>query len=500
MNTPSKNTIRPGRRAVLRGIGGIAVGLPMLDLFEKRAHAAGPPVYAFFMVGGNGVMQSWPFHEAAEKVETFWPTLGETDGVPDGGPFQYALTREQLLADKAKRTTGEFHEYAEKLLLLKGIDHPAKLGGGCPHHRGNQLVLTAARVSSGGSFQNQLAQGESIDNRIAREMNPKGSGPLSLHVGLTRAGGTGHGYPSFVSHAGPNRPNPVEASPATAYGRMMGISELAPEVAAKLTKGRQSVNDLLRGEMKRLLARPGLSQADKNRLDQHFTSIRDIEVKLGGALAPETLEAMKAVNGQERDNANHARVMRLHLDLVAFAFASDYTRAATLKCGDVNDRVRVNIDGTLQPVFHMISHRVLSDGAGGPAIANAQALHAKIDRVYASHFKYFLDKIRDIDTPHGKLIDQGAFVWTNQIANGKYHSMRDAPWVIVGNARGYLKSGQFINFSAFRDGDGKRHIKNNRILNTLLNAAGVRKAGGAPVDDFGDPELTKGILPEIVRT
>ena len=38
----------------------------------------------------------------------------------------------------------------------------------------------------------------------------------------------------------------------------------------------------------------------------------------------------------------------------------------------------------------------------------------------------------------------------------------------------------------------------NKMLNTLLTAAGVTKAGGAPTDDFGDASLPKGIFSELL--
>ncbi len=38
----------------------------------------------------------------------------------------------------------------------------------------------------------------------------------------------------------------------------------------------------------------------------------------------------------------------------------------------------------------------------------------------------------------------------------------------------------------------------NKMLNTLLTAAGVTKAGGAPTDNFGDPSLPPGIFSELL--
>ena len=78
---------------------------------------------------------------------------------------------------------------------------------------------------------------------------------------------------------------------------------------------------------------------------------------------------------------------------------------------------------------------------------------------------------------------------TNQIANGR-HSFNKIPWILsVGKNTTYLKKGQFLDIGS---------ATTNQMLNTLLNAAGVRKSGGAVVDDFGDSSLAKGVISAIV--
>lgn len=47
-------------------------------------------------------------------------------------------------------------------------------------------------------------------------------------------------------------------------------------------------------------------------------------------------------------------------------------------------------------------------------------------------------------------------------------------------------------------GTEAKKYRTNRMLNTLISAAGVRKSGGAPVDDFGDTSLAKGVVDEII--
>jgi hypothetical protein len=43
-----------------------------------------------------------------------------------------------------------------------------------------------------------------------------------------------------------------------------------------------------------------------------------------------------------------------------------------------------------------------------------------------------------------------------------------------------------------------RKYKTNRMLNTLINAAGVRKDDKSLVDDFGDPSLSNGVVDEVM--
>ena len=122
-------------------------------------------------------------------------------------------------------------------------------------------------------------------------------------------------------------------------------------------------------------------------------------------------------------------------------------------------------------------------GSEGDPIEGAQEMHHEIDKLHARLFKYLLDKLASYSTPDGTLLDSGVAAWTNDLAHGVSHGYNNVPWILAGSAGGYLKQGQYV------DGGNVTH---NRLFNTLLNALGVRKADGSPVDDFGDPSLAKG--------
>ena len=187
---------------------------------------------------------------------------------------------------------------------------------------------------------------------------------------------------------------------------------------------------------------------------------------------------LMAVNGSHTTDANMEKVVRLQLDLIAFAFASDRVRTATLQIGGCNDHTRYMINGVQAPPFHFVSHRVESDGGTGTAIANAVELHHQIDRIHARFFKHLLDRMSAYSMPDGgTLLDASVNLWTNSVANGPPHGGNNIPHVLAGNAGGFLKTGLHVSAPGTIQ----------KVLNTIISAAGVRKADGSLVDDFGDP-------------
>ncbi len=468
-----RQTERISRRRVLRGIGGVAVGLPLLDAFrERRAEAAGPGGdFAVFVVNDNGVQQA---HNS--EPETFWPSAapGKT-------------TQASLGADMGTRTLGELAAHADRLLIVKGIAH-AFGSVGCAHNGGDGQILTAAHPIRGASF--DVCDGESIDNRIATVRNPPGREPLALRAGKFPDDATGFEYPGHVSYRAPLQPRAAEPNPLAAYQRMVGMGgSTDPGMATTLLARRKSVNDLLRTQMKRLLARTDLSVADRQRLEQHMSTIRDIEMKITGQLASDKIAALQDASTDYLNPARHEQVLTLQLDLLAFAISSGYTRAATLKIGDRIDRAIWTVDGgTTLPEFHMISHRIYGDGGRGAPISGAVGMHHKIDVIHAKKIKYLLDQLAAVDTPQGTLLDQGFVAWTNQVAVG-VHDYYPIPWIIAGGAKGYLRTGQYLNV-------GK--VTGNKILNTLLGAAGVFRATGDPIDDFGAKSTPGGVISAMI--
>jgi hypothetical protein len=482
------------RRMVLRGAGGLMLGLPLLEGFMPRKAAAQTATrspFVIIVVGDNGVVQAGVSLSVSSEPEKFWPTATGT------------LTKASMTADKATRSTGELADHADKLLIVKGINLPFN-STGCSHSAADAQILTAAKITSGST--NCKAMGISVDTAIAKAKNPPGRDPLALHAGMFSPGGTGFDIPGYVSYITPQQARVYIDSPYKAYQAIIGAvgngTMTTAEQQAQMQRAARSksINDLLRPQIQALLARPELSQSDHNRLDQHLTAIRDIEVKIVTStptfMIPDAdIATMKTIDLKPYDQATRDTSVKLFMDLMAFSAAADYSRVAVLKIGDRIDDHIYTYNGQ-SAKFHDVSHRQVS---------NAIDFHHYLDRMMLNYYKYLLDKLSAVTTPTGPLIDQGVTIYCNQCATGA-HSFSNIPWIQAGSANGFFKKGQYVVVGTGQQPGGSQDGKGgdgsvsgiNKMLNTLLTGAGVTKTGGAPTDDFGEPTLPKGIFSELL--
>jgi hypothetical protein len=433
-----------GRRQFLVGAGGVTLGLPVLEAFlPKKVQAAATPPFLAVVCSDNGVVQA-----KTGEAEAWWPT--------QVGP----LTQASMLADQPTRATGELSSYADRLLIVRGIGHSLP-STGCNHASGCSQILTGTSKINGTSNQAQSST-PSLDTVIAQAVNPAGVDPLFLHAGMYQAGGSGFNVPSYISYIAASQQRPGIDSPLKAYQRMIGTLGTATAAGGdpSLDLRRKSVNDLLRAQITTLMARPELTADDLQRLQQHFATIRDIEVAITNATMSATQTAqMTAMDAAPYANENHETIQTLHMDLMTFAISSGYTRVAVLQVGDREDDHVYTINGT-SVQFHTASHRTLP---------NSYTLCQAIDRIQINHFKYLLDQLSAISTPTGPLLDQGVAVNTNQLSTGPDHGFRPLPFLMSGTAGGFLKKGQYVDAGT---------ASTAQMLNTLAKAVGVTTSMG----------------------
>lgn len=457
------------RRRFLTGVGGAVVALPVVNsLLPRSAWAqSDQKVYTFMMRNGNGVAQA-----SGGEPEQFWPrTLG-------------ALTQQSLQGVDRDRAVNELAAYADSLLVIRGTTHPFSHNN-CGHAKGVVQCFTAASFEEHGEGRHTSSNAKSLDWEIAQRLNPAGVNPLNLRSGRVESY---FGYDTVI-YSGDGQKVDGETNPFAVYQRLFGLANADAATQEKLRQRRLSVNDLVRTEMNELLGKASIGGADKSRLRKHFDAIRDLELTITAGLDADQVTAMEQIATNATANDNRLTVAKMHMDIAALAFSTDTNRVATLQIGGSNDKTRYRVNGVLVDDFHWISHRVQSDGGTGNVIADAHLTHHRIDRMFLQTFKHMLDRLKEYD-----IYDQSICYWTNDLAAGPPHSgggqysPQPLPQIIAGKAAGALRGGRYI------DAGGVFH---NRLLSTILAAAGARNANGSTID-FGDASLAKGVMSDLL--
>jgi hypothetical protein len=470
-----KSSKRFERRAFLRGAGGAMMALPALETFTMRAaRAATPPgkINACFIGQMDGHI-----------YDMFYPPVG---------PLTAASLK---AADTAASpvATAELADHAADIGIVKNMDFAFDTHPGCGHPRGGNISITASAAK--GSQPGTTPSRESADWPIAQLA---GKEPLNLYAG--RKGGSDDCFAFGVG----GKVRIANNKPYDVYLTMMGLAPMQggdPAVLARMQARDKSINDVLRSQIQNLMNRKDLSMNDRQRLQTHFASIRDIEIGMGQPMAPmgPDIKALgdMALTLKATPDANDLReaAVKTQLSLIALAFASGMTTAATLQIGQLQDEVQYIIDGKRAPQgYHSATHAENGDTPlPGKTVARNMAmvvLHHQVDRIHARFLKHMIEQMKLYKGIDGKtLLDSSVVVWTNQMGNGYAHTSPRVPWVYAGSAGGALKTGISV------DAIGQ---KNSQLLNSVLTACGVRKADGSPKDDFGDASAPKGIFAGIM--
>ena len=452
-----KNAVN--RRAFLRGAGTVAIGLPFLEgLPERSAWAAGAqPVFTMMMVGSCGVVRNKFFPSATGPLTTA--------GLAAMSPDTTAVSA--------------LSAHAPNLTFLKNVNWVQGGPKSCGHAEGLVQSLTGAGPGSSGNA--SYSSGPSSDIVISQAVNPAGSDPIALYTAVK---------PAYVADrisfkaAGAGQVRAGDQNPYILYQKLVGLATTTPTggtttdpVATQLAANRKSVNDLVKAELTSLMNNSALSSDDKQRLQQHFQSIRDVEVTMGNmglmcsttGIDP-TISNYKSGISWKNDGVMVENVALLNMQLVALAFACNYNRVATMQWGDGTDGNKYSVpsNASLGWTFHQISHRIMSDSNVGNN-PTAELAHHEIDVVRMQTLAKGLDAFNSRGLAGNSIV-----MWTTHISDGPSHSGQDVQHIIWGSGGGFLKTGQYIDA-------GK--VTNNKLHNTIITAA-IRDKSTATVN-FG---------------
>jgi hypothetical protein len=421
---------RGSRRAFLSATGAVAVGLPLLEAFDtKHAQAAveNRRFFAFYVPNGK-----W--------MQSFTP-------VGTGPNFTLSPTLEPLAPLK------------HKVFVPSGLfNRPANFqrddeGG---HLRGTGSFLNATRVPG---------VGISLDQRIAQDIGGTTRLP-SLALGIHNEGCDSGGCVQIRNISYDAQGNPITklSRPEVAFDQVFaGSSPVAGDAEADKRRAlRTSVLDYIGADADALEKRVG--GADKLRLQQYLTSVRELERQVQAISSPGSGSCAVGTRPDpnhewEHDLPLHIRTM---LDISALALACGATRIISFMMGNGGD-------GALS--FPHIGvpqhHHYLAHHASAPDKVAALKL---VDRWEVGELMYLLSAMDKVDEVGGTLLDNTIVYYSSEISDGNLHNYDNMPIVLSGGG------------SAFRLG---RHevYSGDPVANLFVSIA---NAMGVPLSSFGE--------------
>jgi Protein of unknown function (DUF1552) len=418
------------RRTLLRGATA-ALGLPMLEAMLPRhsAFAAMPTVQ-------RPVRLAWVFFPNGTNASQWEPQV-------EGSQWQLAPSLEPL------------GEVKSDITLLRGLAqvNARSLGDGPGDHaRSAAAFLTGAHpVKTSGA---KMRAGKSAD-QYAAEFHGKDTRLASIELGTEtgRAAGScdsGYAcaYSNNISWRSATQPMPKEVNPKLAFDRLFGAGGTGSQQTIQ-----KSILDIVAEDAKQL--RSQLGGADRQKLDQYFSSVRDVEQRIERVSKPIELDTgMSRPGDKPADIAEHIRIM---YDLMVIAFKTDTTRIATFMLGNEGSNAAYPMIGVTEG-HHSLSHHQND--------ADKMAKIAAIDKFFAEQFAYFVKQLKATSDGEGSLLDSSLIVYGGAIRDGNRHDHHDLPVLLAGSGGGLVSAGRQYSFA--------RETPLNNLYLTMLNRVGVR--------------------------
>lgn len=397
------------RRSILRGaINGAKVGmaLPFLDIFldvnGEAVAATGqrlPVRFGTWIWGCGFIPERW-----TPKTE--------------GADYAMPADLEPLAP------------YRKQMAIFTGFD--VKLDGVAnkPHQTGNLGLRTGIPVPS------ETVRAPTLDVLIGEQI---GQGTRFRSIELSASG-----IERSYSFRGAGSPNPSEVSPVSLYQRIFGegfqdpnASEFKPDPR---TMVRQSVLSAVTEDRQRLMKT--LGAADRSRLDEYFTSVRQLEQQLALQLEPPAkVENFKKPSAPEQTvvDADVEHVMVNHkimAALLAHALACNQTRVFNMLFSDTASNLRRSASSD---THHTLTHEEPVNPQLGyqeqVAWFAAKSMVACRD---------FVDALAGIKEGAGTLLDNTLLFAHSDCSIAKAHAVEGIPMMVIGGAGGRVQTGYHL--------------------------------------------------------
>jgi hypothetical protein len=425
------------RRTLLKGVG-VTMALPWLEAIPFRASAsasssvATPPKRFAVLFMGNGISpKNWWAKGSGATME-----------------LSKALQPLTSLRPKLNVIAGLFNKSATGV----GI-HPGQTGN----------ILSGAALQKG----SVLRGGVSVDQVLAAHFEEATAQP-SLVLGCEQPITGYHetnfsmAYSSHISWKDAYSPVPMEVYPSLAFDSLFDNQG-----------SRRTISILDRVREQTAALQRKVSHADKAKLDEYLTSVRDVEKRVERMRTAKgkaddrardrgrpALKMPRPDNGLPEDIREH---MRLMCDIIALGFQTDKTRVATLLlCRDLSGLFYPFLG--VRTAHHPTSHQDESDA------------YERVTRYYVGQLAYLAGRLAEMKEADTTVLDNSCLMFVSNLWSGTRHDSSKVPTLLVGGLGGTLDTGRVLDFTD--RGDENRKLCS--LYLSLMNRMGVK------TERFGD--------------
>jgi hypothetical protein len=390
---------RLSRRIFLRGLTAahapIVVGMPpLVSMFNSTGTA-----YA--------AETKLPGSAAARTPEKRYVLWFNGNGIPE----RYWIPSTEGVAYDITPCLSPIARLRDDVLVLSGLDNTH---GGNGHPQSLCALMTCTPLTANGPA------APSVDQLMARKMGDT-TRFRSLQIGVSQES-FGGALQKNMSWAGPNRPLPPEEIPHRLFDRLFGAKDEA------WINDKTTILDAVRQDAAML--RRGLPKDDQLRLDEHLSSIRDLERAIV-SLPPEYKQVTEPE--QDFDLKDWPRIAKLQSDLLAYALATGQTRVASYMLTKCQGLARFPWLGHTAARHHDYTHK---DGkAPGERGAEGQRILRDICRWHVEEFAYLVAKLKSIPEGDSTLLDNTVLTYVHEHAEAGPHKSSGMIALVAGSKR-----------------------------------------------------------------
>ena len=371
------------------------------------------------------------------------------------------------------RSLKPLEKFRNVITPISGLHHPGSLGH---HHNCINIFLTGAKI--GAAHRNTI----SVDQKMAQVSGQYTRYP-SMEIALTQGS---------LAWTADGVQLPAQRRCSQIFASLFEEPKGGIAAQRKALRRKASVLDDNLAEVRALSQKMGT--ADKGRLDQYLTSVREAEIRTRRAdnwldtPLPKISEADRKRTNRDIAKTQAGDYFRTVYDLMVLAFQTDVTRVATFSLGGEGDAFAIPEIGITES-RHQLSHHGGDEGY--------MEKLTNYDTFAIEQFGYFLTRLSQTKDLNGKsLLGSTMSLFGSGMSYGHSHGNANLPLVLAGGTDLGLKHGNHLDFNQDHfdgytlDKPGDHYRLCSRPANTDAHMSNLlllmAQKMGVETDQFGD--------------